>query len=369
MTSWNIESYAAWLSPSQPRHDRDVNDIYEINQSTGLLGYGSFGQVIQATSKVTGADCAIKQIAKSPTRDDDKAHAIQLKDAKAVRQEIYIMQKLSHRNIVKLLDDFEDAHKFYLVMELCVGGKVTDFIARTQVCSESDVAVIMRQVFEAVDYMHSKDIVHRDVKTENMLLASSCPISKNTLKLADYGVSCKCDPDKELKLRVGTPEYMSPQVVDGRYNWKADIWSCGVAMYVLLCGYVPFTGQGDSAIVAAVKRGNFTFPEKDWQTISEDAKHLLRSLLKYDARDRCTARQAKEHCWIVDAPGCQCRQLESALWHFRVRSPKRHRGQGNADALSDIRAAWNEVTEWANSLFPQVMPNCKAMPRQQLVVM
>lgn len=372
MDSFGIESFSAWLSHSTGiRQSRDIYEFYEFNQHAGVLGLGSYGQVVQARSKATGVNCAIKQISKT-MNDDDKARAMNLRDTKAVRQEIEIMQSLNHQNIVKLVDNFEDNFRFYLAMELCAGGRVIDFIARTQVYSESDVAVLMRQVFDAIDYMHGKDIVHRDVKPDNMLLESCRPLAQNTLKLIDFGISCKCSSGQELRLRAGTPEYMSPQVIDGRYDARADLWSCGVVMYSLLCGYVPFRGQSESGIFTAVRRGNFTWPEKDWQRTSDESKDLIRGLLKLDARERLTAQEALGHSWTRNATAFgRATQLESTLRHFKSHSANRKRPVEEADSFANVRAAWNEISRWADGLLPQAKSEGAAAQKiiKQIVVM
>merc|ERR1719235_1358181 len=117
--------------------------------------------------------------------------------------------------------------------------------------------------------MHKRGIVHRDVKPDNMLLESRRPIKDNTLKIVDFGLSVESLPGRDLRQFCGTPGFMSPQAIDGRYDLQTDIWSCGASMYELLSGQVAFRAETDAGIFAAVRRGNFTFPEADWRRVSE----------------------------------------------------------------------------------------------------
>eukprot|EP00435_Cladocopium_sp_Y103_P058488 s288_g20.t1 len=124
------------------------------------------------------------------------------------------------------------------------------------------------------------------------------PIEKNFLKIIDFGLSCKFTPGKPLSTKAGTPYYVAPQVLAGNYDQLSDLWSCGVIMYVLLCGYPPFFGDTDSEVLAKVRLGNFNFNPADWKNVSEDAKTLIRHLLKMNPKDRYTAEQALNHEWI-----------------------------------------------------------------------
>merc|ERR1712072_1047792 len=124
------------------------------------------------------------------------------------------------------------------------------------------------------------------------------PIDKNLLKIIDFGLSCKYETGQVLTTKAGTPYYVAPQVLAGKYDQLADLWSCGVIMYVLLCGYPPLFGETDAEVLSKVRLGNFSFNAADWKNVSEDAKNLIRMLLKMNPRDRYTAEQALNHDWI-----------------------------------------------------------------------
>merc|ERR1712176_417372 len=116
--------------------------------------------------------------------------------------------------------------------------------------------------------------------------------------MGDFGLSCSFTADQVLTTKAGTPYYVAPQVLAGKYDQLSDLWSCGVIMYVLLCGYPPFFGETDAEVLSKVRLGNFSFNATDWKNVSEDAKNLIRMLLKMNPRDRYTAEQALNHVWI-----------------------------------------------------------------------
>jgi calcium-dependent protein kinase len=152
---------------------------------------------------------------------------------------------------------------------------------------------------ERRDRIPQNHVCHRDLKPENFLFTSKAAIDENQLKIIDFGLSCKFDGQENLTTKAGTPYYVAPQVLAGKYNHASDLWSCGVIMFVLLCGYPPFFGETDADVLAKVRLGNFSFNAADWRNVSEDAKHLIRLLLKMNPKDRYTAEQALNHEWIV----------------------------------------------------------------------
>lgn len=127
----------------------------------------------------------------------------------------------------------------------------------------------MYQILNAINYLHKNKIVHRDLKPENLLLDSKNKDS--ILKLVDFGTSTVFDPTLKMNQKLGTPYYIAPEVLRLKYNEKCDIWSCGVIMYIILCGYPPFNAQRDEEIMRKVEKGIFTFPKDDWKDISHEA--------------------------------------------------------------------------------------------------
>merc|ERR1712166_1524530 len=164
----------------------------------------------------------------------------------------------------------------------------------------------MQQIVRAIFYMHDSHIVHRDLKPENFLFTTKEPIEKCYLKIIDFGLSCPFKDGQVLTTKAGTPYYVAPQVLAGKYDHMSDLWSCGVIMYVLLCGYPPFYGETDADVLSKVRLGNFSLNAADWKNVSEDAKNLIRMMLKMNPRDQATAEQALNNDWIKKkAPGAK----------------------------------------------------------------
>jgi len=262
-----------------------LNDFYDVDKKK--LGEGSYGSVFKAAHKSTKNIRAVKSISKA-----------QMKNMDRLKAEIGIMKLMDHPNIIKLFENFEDQKNIYLVMELCSGGELFDKIIEAGHFTEVQAAIIVQQIVRAIFYMHESGVCHRDLKPENFLFQTKEAVEKNTLKVIDMGLSCTFKPGQVLTTKAGTPYYVAPQVLAGKYDQSSDIWSCGVIMYVLLCGYPPFFGENDADVLAKVRLGNFSFNVSDWKNISEDAKNLIRMMLKMNPKDRYTAEQALHHEWI-----------------------------------------------------------------------
>jgi len=262
-----------------------IQEFYDMEKKK--IGEGSYGSVCKAKNKMTGSIRAIKTISKA-----------QMKNIDRFKQEIAIMKMMDHPNIIKLYETFEDHRNIYLVMELCAGGELFDRIIESGHFTEVQAAILMQQIIRAIYYMHENTVCHRDLKPENFLFMTKESIEKNFLKIIDFGLSCKYEVGQVLTTKAGTPYYVAPQVLAGKYDQLSDLWSCGVIMYVMLCGYPPFFGETDAEVLSKVRLGNFSFNAQDWKNISEDAKNLIRMLLKMNPRDRYTAEQALNHEWI-----------------------------------------------------------------------
>merc|ERR1711971_194828 len=157
-------------------------------------------------------------------------------------------------------------------------------------------------------YMHKNGVCHRDLKPENFLFQfkKPKPLEQNVLKLIDFGLSCYFEPGDRFKTKAGTPYYVAPQVLRADYNESSDLWSVGVIMYVILCGYPPFYAETDAEVLELVKRGDFQFDRDDWANISIDARDLIKNLLHKSESKRYTAEMALRHQWIKGkAPGAK----------------------------------------------------------------
>jgi len=262
-----------------------IVDLYDLEKKK--LGEGSYGSVCKGKNKSTQQVRAIKTIPKAQMTNIDR-----------FKQEIAIMKMMDHPNIIRLFETFQDTRNIYLVMELCAGGELFDKIIESGHFTEAQAAILMQHIVKAMYYMHSNHVCHRDLKPENFLFLTKEAIEKNTLKIIDFGLSCTFEANVVLTTKAGTPYYVAPQVLAGKYDQLSDLWSCGVIMYVMLCGYPPFFGETDAEVLSKVRLGNFSFNQADWKNVSEDAKNLIRNLLKMNPKDRYTAEQTLNHDWI-----------------------------------------------------------------------
>lgn len=287
-----------------------VSDHYNVENSQ--LGSGGFSSVRKGIHRTGGEARAIKVIAKRRT----KRHAL--------LAEIDIMKALDHPNIIKLYESFEDHSMVYLVMELCIGGELFDSIKKAQSFSERQAANVMLQIVRGVNYMHQNFVCHRDLKPENFLLQDKSPIDGCTIKIIDFGLSCRFTQGKNMTTRLGSAFYISPEVLGGCYDHSCDLWSCGVIMYVLLCGYPPFWGATDMEVMKKVRIGKVVFHTDDWKNVSVDAKDLVRKLLERSTSARYTAIRTLEHTWIKhQAP----RMISPSLPATLQNNLERFRGQ------------------------------------------
>lgn len=155
----------------------------------------------------------------------------------------------------------------------------------------------MKQVLSGINYCHQKNIVHRDLKPENLLLDKDENNPK--IKIIDFGTSQYFDPETQMSQKFGTPYYIAPEVLKKKYTEKCDVWSLGVILYILLCGYPPFNGANDKQIIESVLKGKYQVDEPEWDDISSDAKDLVRKMLEYDPLRRISAAEALQHRWIM----------------------------------------------------------------------
>ncbi|KAF7458380.1 calcium-dependent protein kinase 2 [Cryptosporidium felis] len=251
------------------------------------IGKGTYGSVRSGTNRLTGCIRAIKTI---PL---DRVEALD-----NFMKEINILKNLDHPNIVKLYETYQDKDNIYLVMELCSGGELFDRIISQGSFDEVYAANLMKQVLSTICYCHDHGIVHRDLKPENFLFLNNDYDAP--LKIIDFGLAARVNnEDTSLNTRAGTPYYVAPEVLQGKYDRQCDMWSLGVILYILLCGYPPFHGSNDSVILHKVQKGVYAFKEEDWKHVSFLAIDLIRKLLTYNPADRITARDALNHPWIT----------------------------------------------------------------------
>jgi calcium-dependent protein kinase len=262
-------------------------DPYERYEKIGVIGEGSYGKVFKAIDRDTKVLRAIKEIRKIKKTRYEQERII---------KEIIILKKLDHPNIVKVFEIYDSEDYFYIVTELCEGGELFDRLVKSRSFTEKVAALVMKQLLSAVRFCHDHNIIHRDLKPENILLESDGDSLK--IKVIDFGTGEIYRDKKFLTKQIGTPYYIAPEVLLNKYNEKCDLWSCGVIMFILLSGCPPFYGKNDDEIYAAVRNSKFTFKQKIWAEISENAKNLISNLLEVDINKRYSAEKAMKHKWF-----------------------------------------------------------------------
>eukprot|EP00980_Cylindrotheca_fusiformis_P011748 scaffold2794_cov100-Cylindrotheca_fusiformis.AAC.6 len=203
---------------------------------------------------------------------------------------------------LKLRSFFETSDNVVLELELLEGTDLFDYISKKGMMSEKEAAVITYDILQSLEAMNRVGVAHRDVKPANILM---CDREKDnvSVKIGDFGMSTFVGVDGLLRGRCGTPGYVAPEILTSSsgagYGNRVDVFSAGVILYVMLCGYEPFYGESELALIEANKRAIVDFPEGDWQDVSDEARDLIQQMLKADPMERISAREALEHPWVV----------------------------------------------------------------------
>lgn len=251
------------------------------------LGEGNFAKVKLATHSLTGAEVAIKVIDK--TQLDEKK-------LQKLYREVRIMKSLHHPHIIKLYEVIETKNTVFLVMEYCSGGELYDYLVVHGKMKEKDGRAKFRQILSAVSYCHKKQIIHRDLKAENLLLDKDLNI-----KIADFGFSNVFDPESKLDTFCGSPPYAAPELFQGRryVGPEVDIWSLGVILYVLCTGCLPFDGKNLQEMRESVCRGKYRIPFY----LSDTCERLLRKFLVRDPLRRHGLEIVIDDTWLNEGYG------------------------------------------------------------------
>lgn len=279
---------------------RDIKSDYTFGRKLGEPG--GYGYAQQVTNIKTGKVHAVKVINKARFQRHKSADGLEM-----FRREMKIMSEMRHPNLVHGIDSYEDDKNLYFVMELCAGGELFDRIQalqeKKQHYSESAAALVVKQILLGLQHMHKNNIMHCDLKPDNFLFDSKDEDA--TLKICDFGMSRYVKRREYMHQLCGTTFYMAPEVVRGRYTYHCDLWSVGIVVFILLCGFPPFFGDDDNLIRAKIKHG-FTPEVKEgygpWFpahiTLSAQAKDFISKLLEYDPAVRLSSTEALEHAWI-----------------------------------------------------------------------
>ena len=270
-------------------------DNYKI---INKLGKGSFGSVFKVKNRITGEIRAMK-IIKNTTINDNNGAA----NTKFLK-EIQVLKELEHPNIIKIFEYYIDNKYHYIITELLTGGELYESILKFQKFNEKKAAYIMKQILSAINYLHSKGIVHRDIKPENILVQNdnkkgNDSIDEIQIKLIDFGASNFFKENEKLTLKVGSPYYIAPEVLNKSYNEKCDIWSAGVVLYVMLTGNFPFVGKTSQKLFESIKTGKYKDTGKEWEAISKEAKDLIKKMLQLDVSKRISASQCLQSPFLA----------------------------------------------------------------------
>ncbi|XP_028984067.1 protein kinase D4 isoform X1 [Betta splendens] len=280
----------------------DISSVYQIF-TDDVLGSGQFGVVYRGTHRKSGRAVAVKVIDKTrfPTKEE-----------RALRNEVSILQSLSHPGVVLLEEMFETVEHLFVVMEKLHGDMLEMILSSDKGrLPERNTRFLVTQILEALRYLHVKHIAHCDLKPENVLLASADPFPQ--VKLCDFGFARIIGEKSFRRSVVGTPAYLAPEVISScGYNRSLDMWSVGVIMYVSLSGTFPFNEDED--IKQQITNAAFMYPRQPWASISLEAVSLINNLLQVSVRRRFSVGKALGHPWLQDFQlWCDLREFEHKL--------------------------------------------------------
>uniref|UniRef100_A0A3Q3WIR0 Protein kinase domain-containing protein n=1 Tax=Mola mola TaxID=94237 RepID=A0A3Q3WIR0_MOLML len=264
---------------------KNTENIYELFEFMEELGSGAFSEVYMVKERKTGKMFAMKCVKKKQKKDLN------------LENEITVLRRIKHENVVGMEDFYEGRTHYYLVMQLVSGGELFDRILDRGVYSEKDASCVIQQVLQAVNYLHQNSIVHRDLKPENILYYSQDENSK--IMISDFGLSKMVDNDI-MSTACGTPGYVAPEVLAQKpYSKAVDCWSIGVITYILLCGYPPFYEESETRLFSKIMKAQYEFDSPFWDEISESAKDFIRNMMQKNPSMRYTPELALRHPWII----------------------------------------------------------------------
>ena len=259
---------------------------------TKILGSGSFGSVYEAKNTIFQNTVAMKVIKKDPNNEIDEQE---------IKNEIDILKKLSHPNIVKIYEFYISNSHYYIITEFCKEGELFSYIKNKY--SERQLAVLFYQVFSGLWYLHDNKILHRDIKLENIMISKKEKDNESGeelfwVKIIDFGTAKIFEKNKKEKDVVGSSYYIAPEVLKQNYNEKCDTWSVGVILYMMLVGRAPFDGKDDEEIISKINSGEYNSKEPRLLKHSPEVRDLVSKLLQKDLSRRYSAKEALGHPWF-----------------------------------------------------------------------
>ena len=259
---------------SSPKKLGDINN-YIIKED---IGEGNFGKIKLAIYKPTGDQYAMKILNKE---------TIKLKMKNVTFKENEIISKFNHINVINVFELIENKENYYIIMELCEKGELFDYIVSNKRLSMDEASMFFYQLINGVSYLHSKGISHRDLKPENLLLTN-----KKLLKIIDFGLSHEYDGNNLLKTKCGSPSYAAPEIIKGKSydGFKIDVWCCGIILYAMTCGFLPFEGETNKELFKNIIECNPEYPDY----LSNNCKKLIKKMLVVDPNSRININEIKQ---------------------------------------------------------------------------
>lgn len=305
----------------------DINDDYilDIDQE---LGKGGCGVVVVGEHKELRTQYAIKIV--------DKSHA----ERGRLDRELKLLKDVDHTNIVRLFSVYDVPSHMYFVMELCLGGHLGNLLARQprKYLDETWAKQLALQLLSAVAHIHSRGIAHRDIKLQNILVDQCTNDRTAQLKLIDFGYGSRFIGALPMRTKCGTPYTTAPEVIRECYDERCDVWSCGVVLYIMLCGRRPFEAlncsgtladAGKAAMITNILAGRYHFNHKAWQTVSKQGVNFVKALLHPDYKQRMHSHEALENPWLIDS------NIINVHAHI-LRSEKSFQAANNIRRMSEV---------------------------------
>ncbi|XP_060921175.1 maternal embryonic leucine zipper kinase [Labrus mixtus] len=270
--------------PVERTEQRGADELYKYYEIYDTIGSGGFAKVKLGRHILTGEKVAIKIMNKKDLGDD----------LPRVKVEIDAMKNLSHQHVCRLYHVIETSTQIFMVLEYCPGGELFDYIIAKDRLSEEETRVFLRQIVSAMAYVHSQGYAHRDLKPENLLIDEN-----HNLKLIDFGLCAKPKGGLEFQLMTccGSPAYAAPELIQGKayIGSEADVWSMGVLLFALLCGYLPFDDDNCMVLYRKITRGKYDNP----QWLSPGSVLLLNQMMQVDPKRRISVRHLLDHPWVT----------------------------------------------------------------------
>ena len=307
---------------------------YEIKDT---IGEGNFGKVKLAIFKSTGEEFAVKILNKKKIKE---------KMNNVFFNENEIIKKFNHINVIYVYQLIEQPDNYYIIMEYCSKGELFDYIVKNKRLNEKESSIFFYQLINGLEYIHKKKVAHRDLKPENLLLTEN-----NILKIIDFGLSHIINNKKLLKTKCGSPSYASPEIITRKFynGFKNDIWCCGIILYAMLCGYLPFEGENNDELFKNILICKPELPD----FLSEKAKKLIIKILNPNPDERIYIDEIKKDDFYLmgkELSNIDYDTIEKSIINNRI-IPK------NQDIKNKIKNCKNEIYDYDNKLEKNIVNN------------